>query len=116
LDGRYRPEVGARRYAVVGGPAAPAEPAERKEEFVEIRTPDERLVTLLDVVSPSNQTTREGREAYLATRALAKAAPEDRGALIVLTSPPYALDRTSLPEFSLRRSMTRAITNPTMPS
>jgi putative ABC transport system substrate-binding protein len=38
-------------------------------------------------------------------RALAKAAPEDRGALIVLTSPAFALDRARLPEFALRHGM-----------
>jgi putative ABC transport system substrate-binding protein len=38
-------------------------------------------------------------------RALAEAKPEDRGALIVLASPNFALDRARLPEFALRHRM-----------
>jgi len=37
--------------------------------------------------------------------ALAQAAPDDRGALIVLAPPTFALDRTLLPEFALRHRM-----------
>jgi putative ABC transport system substrate-binding protein len=38
-------------------------------------------------------------------RALAEATPEDRGALIVLASPNFAIDRAHLPEFALRHRM-----------
>jgi putative ABC transport system substrate-binding protein len=38
-------------------------------------------------------------------RALAGATPEDRGALIVLASPDFAIDRVRLPEFALRHRM-----------
>src|SRR5262245_60053478 len=69
LSDRYRPEVATRRY-VAAGAASP----EHQEEFVEIRTTDGKLVTLLDVVGPANKTTTEGREAYLATRSMAKEA------------------------------------------
>jgi putative ABC transport system substrate-binding protein len=37
--------------------------------------------------------------------ALAQAAPDDRGALIVLASPTFARDRTLLPDFALRHRM-----------
>jgi hypothetical protein len=44
------------------------------EQYVEIVRPsNEGLVTLVDVVSPSNKTTSAGREAYLSTRQQAKA-------------------------------------------
>jgi hypothetical protein len=110
LDPRYRPAVGVRRYAVVGGPAAPAEPVERKEEFVEIRTPDGRLVTLLDVVSPANKTTPEGREAYLATRALAKAAGANLVEidLVLQGQPTWEYNRDGLPAWDYAVTVTRA--------
>jgi Protein of unknown function (DUF4058) len=46
---------------------------EHVESFVEVRRrTDSRLVTLIDVVSPANKTTAEGRAAYLAQRRLAQ--------------------------------------------
>ena len=46
---------------------------EHVESFVEIRRrTDSRLVTLIDVVSPANKTTTQGRAAYLAQRRLAQ--------------------------------------------
>ncbi len=44
-------------------------------------------------------------------RALAEAKPEDRGALIVLASPNFALDRARLPEFALRHRMVSVFYN-----
>jgi ABC-type uncharacterized transport system substrate-binding protein len=41
-------------------------------------------------------------------QALTRAAPEDRGALLVLASPLFALDRARLPEFALRHRMLSA--------
>src|ERR1700758_4381526 len=67
LVDRYRARVGQRHYVIEQ--ATPVAPEERHEDFIEIRLRnDGRLVTLLDVVSPSNKTTRAGREAYLAKR------------------------------------------------
>ena len=46
---------------------------EHVESFVEIRRrTDSRLVTLIDVVSPANKTTTQGRAAYLAQRRLTR--------------------------------------------
>src|SRR5262249_56955699 len=62
----YELRVGERRYSTGG---------EQREHYVEVRRGGE-LVTLLDIVSPANKLTAEGRAAYLATRqdALSKGA------------------------------------------
>src|SRR5262245_12066423 len=55
LDGRYRACLGQRQPI--------------REEFLEIREREgDKLVTLLDIVSPTNRTTVTGRQAYLSTR------------------------------------------------
>jgi hypothetical protein len=106
----YRHEVATRRYLAVGGPAAGAAPPERVEEFVEIRTADGRLVTLLDVVSPANKTTTEGREAYLATRSMAKAAGANLVEidLVLQGQPTLAYSRESLPDWDYAVTVVRA--------
>ncbi len=68
LSDQYQPRVRERRYVVEG---------EHREEYIEIIRgfgSDTRLVTLLDVVSPSNKTTAAGREAFLGTWEQGKAA------------------------------------------
>jgi hypothetical protein len=63
LAGSYQARVRERRYR------------DEPEQYVEIVRPgDEGLVTLVEVVSPSNKTTSAGREAYLSTRQQATAA------------------------------------------
>jgi hypothetical protein len=40
-------------------------PEEVKERYLEIRTiPDQQVVTVIEILSPTNKTTREGREIY----------------------------------------------------
>ena len=71
LADQYRACVHQRRYGVQ---------TESVEEYVEvIGRNDEKLVTLLEIVSPSNKTTTAGRDAYLNTRQQARA----KGANIV---------------------------------
>jgi hypothetical protein len=67
LSDRYRSRMDRRSYQ------------EHGEQYVEVREAVGRLVTLVDVVSPANKTTSNGREAYLQQRRAAK----DNGANIV---------------------------------
>ncbi len=54
---RYRLAIGQRRYAT------------SEEDYLEVRrVSNDGLVTLVEVVSPANKTTEEGRRAYLETR------------------------------------------------
>jgi Protein of unknown function (DUF4058)/Protein of unknown function (DUF2934) len=66
LADQYQTRVRERHYSAQG---------EHREEYIEIaRRSDEQLVTILDVVSPSNKTTAAGREAFLSTTQQAKIA------------------------------------------
>jgi hypothetical protein len=65
LDDRYKARIGHRQYSIDG--------TNYDEEFIEIcQRADDKLVTLLDFVSPPNRTTEAGRHAYLACRRLAR--------------------------------------------
>jgi len=85
--------------------------AEHREEYIEIiRRSDEQLVTLLDVVSPSNKMTTAGREAFLSTRQQAKVA---RASLVevdfVLQGQPMLdYSREGLPTWEYAVTVTRA--------
>src|SRR5438445_8395523 len=69
LVDRYRARVAQRHYVTEQALFTSVVREEHHEDFIEIRLRnDGRLVTLLDVVSPCNKTTRAGREAYLAKR------------------------------------------------
>jgi hypothetical protein len=70
LMDRYQARIGERKYS-----SEPALPTgircnENKESFIEIeQRSDKRLITLLEVVSPANKITAEGRRQYLERRA-----------------------------------------------
>ena len=73
LVDRYRVRVGQRRYATEQALFTSIIRDEHEEEFIEIRQrSDSRLITLVDLVSPANKTTTDGRHAYLAKRREAK--------------------------------------------
>ncbi|MBX9584753.1 MAG: DUF4058 family protein [Gemmataceae bacterium] len=99
---RYRVRVADRRYTPEGG-------GEHVEEFLEVRGPDDRLVTLVEVVSPANRTTPAGRTAYLATRAdaLARGAGTAEVGLVLQGTPTLSYSRDALGEFDYAVSVTR---------
>src|SRR5437660_3620899 len=69
LVDRYRARVGERHYTTEQALFTSIVREQHQEEYIEIRQrSDGRLVTLLDVVSPSNKTTTCGRLAYLTKR------------------------------------------------
>src|SRR5947199_10545668 len=61
LVDRYRARVQQRSFSI--------DAEVRREEYIEVyQRSDQRLITLVDVVSPANRTTEAGRRAYLDTR------------------------------------------------
>jgi hypothetical protein len=80
------------------------------EPYVEIRQrTDNRLVTLVDFVSPSNRTTTAGKAAYLETRteALTQRAAVVEIDLVTQGKPPLDFDRSQLPAHHFTVTVTR---------
>jgi Protein of unknown function (DUF4058)/Protein of unknown function (DUF2934) len=104
LVDRYLERVTERRYDV-------ADKGEQAEVFIEIRSrSDDKLVTLLEVVSPANKTTAAGRQAYLDTRreAIGKHAGVVEIDLVLQGKPTLTYSREGLPHFDHAVSVTRA--------
>jgi hypothetical protein len=73
LMDRYRARVGERQYASEQALFTSIVREEHKEAFIEVRQrSDGRLITLLEVISPANKITSEGRRQYLDRRAEVK--------------------------------------------
>ena len=111
LRDRYQPSICKRRYAIEDMLAEPAASGARIEEYIEIHGPgDGPLVTLLDVVSPSNRTTAAGREAYLNTRHNARAAGASLVEidLVMQGTPMLDFSRENLPDWDYAVTVTRA--------
>jgi hypothetical protein len=99
LVDRYEASTSERRYG------------EQREDYIEIiQRSDKRLVTLIDVVSPANKLTTEGRTAYLSERGMRKAG----GASLVeidLTlqgQPTLEYSRENLPAWDYAVTVTRS--------
>jgi hypothetical protein len=111
LVDRYRARVGTRTYVSEMPLFTSIIRDEYTEEYVEIRTrTDNKLVTLLEVVSPANKTTPAGRQAYLDKRKeaiLQKAAIVEID-LVTQGKPTLTYSRDGLPEFDHAVSVTRA--------
>src|SRR5262249_44056600 len=114
LVDRYRARVGQRRYTTEQALFTSILREDHEEEFIEIRQRgDGRLVTLVEVVSPANKTTAEGRKAYLSKR------DECRSArcnvveidLVLQGRPMLEYSRDGLPEWDHAVTVTR----PTQP-
>jgi Protein of unknown function (DUF4058) len=69
LMDRYRARVGEREYASEEALFTSIVRSEHKESFIEVRQrSDGRLITLVEVISPANKLTAEGRRVYLERR------------------------------------------------
>jgi hypothetical protein len=69
LMDRYRARIGERQYASEQALFTSVVREEHKEAFIEVRQrSDGRLITLLEVISPANKTTSEGRRQYIERR------------------------------------------------
>jgi hypothetical protein len=111
LVDRYRARVGTRTYVSEMPLFTSIIRDEYTEEFIEIRTrTDNRLVTLLEVVSPANKTTPAGRQAYLDKRkeAIQQKAGVVEVDLVMQGKPTLTYSRDGLPEFDHAVSVTRA--------
>lgn len=111
LVDRYRARVGQRNYVTEMALFTSVIREDHQEEFIEIRQrTDGKLITLLDVVSPTNKTTGTGRKAYLAKREEAR----DQGAnlveidLVLQGEPTLEYSREGLPDWDYAVTVTRA--------
>jgi hypothetical protein len=111
LVNRYRARVCQRQYVTEQALFTSVLREEHHEDYLEIRTRnDGRLVTLLDVVSPCNKLTREGREAYLAKRKEGRAANANLVELDLILQGQPMLDyaRDGLPDWDHLITVTRS--------
>jgi hypothetical protein len=111
LVDRYRARVGQRHYVTEQALFTSIIREEHHEEFIEVRQrTDNRLVTLVDVVSPANKQSNSGRQAYLDKR------KEGRGAnanlveidLVLQGQPLLEYSRDNLPDWDYAVTVTRS--------
>ncbi|MFO0808173.1 MAG: DUF4058 family protein [Gemmataceae bacterium] len=111
LVDRYRARAGERHYQSETPLFTSVLREDHAEEFIEVRPRgDSRIVTLIDVVSPANKTTPQGRAAYLAKRQEAKSAGANLVEidLVMTGEPTLDYSRDGLPEWDYAVSVTRA--------
>jgi hypothetical protein len=111
LVDRYRARVGQRTYVTEFALFTSVVRDQHAEEFIEVRQRgDGRLVTLIDVVSPANKTTDEGRQSYLNKRADAKAGGANLVEidLVLQGEPLLDYSRDGLPDWNYAVTVTRA--------
>jgi hypothetical protein len=111
LIDRYRARVGQRHYTTEQALFTSVLREEHTEESIEIRQrSDGRLVTLVDVVSPTNKLTPEGRQTYLQKRAEAKAGGTSLVEidLVLQGQPLLDYSREGLPEWDYAVTVTRS--------
>src|SRR5262249_53109024 len=114
LVDRYRAHVCQRRYTTEQALFTSIIREEHMEEYIEIRQRnDGRVITLVDVVSPSNKLTRQGRQAYLDKRGEGKTAGAGLGEmdLRLQGEPPLEYSRDGRPAWEYAVTVTR----PTQP-
>jgi hypothetical protein len=111
LVDRYRARIGQRHYVTEQALFTSVVREEHQEEFIEVRQrTDGRLVTLVDVVSPTNKLIDAGRQAYLAKRNEGKT----QGAnlveidLVLQGQPTLEYSRDGLPDWDYAVTVTRA--------
>lgn len=111
LVDRYRARIGQRSYATEQPLFTSIIREQHQEEFIEVRQrSDNRLVTLIDVVSPINKLRSQGREAYLETR---KQVRSDSASVVEIDlslqgAPMLDYSREGLPEWDYAITVTRS--------
>jgi hypothetical protein len=111
LVDRYKARVGQRRYVTEMVLFTSVTREEHQEEYIEIRQRGEnRLATLVEVVSPGNKTTTPGRNAYLAKRREGKNAAANLVEIDLVLQGTATLDysRDGLPDWDYAVTVTRA--------
>jgi hypothetical protein len=111
LVDRYRARVGQRHYATEQALFTSVVREEHHEEFIEIRQrTDGRLITLVDVVSPANKTTTQGRQTYLDKRREGRSASSNLVEidLVLQGQPMLDYSRDGLPDWDYAVTVTRS--------
>jgi hypothetical protein len=111
LVDHYKARVGQRRYITEMVLFTSITREEHQEEFIEIRQRGEnRLVTLVEVVTPGNKTTTAGRNAYLNKRREGKSAAANLVEIDLVLQGKATLDysREGLPDWDYAVTVTRA--------
>jgi hypothetical protein len=111
LVDRYKARVGQRRYTTEHALFTSVVQEEHQEEYIEIRQRSEaRVVTLVDVVTPTNKTTTPGRQAYLDKRREGRTASANLVEIDLVRQGQPLLDysRDGLPEWDYAVTVSRA--------
>jgi hypothetical protein len=111
LVDRYRARVGQRQYTTEQALFTSIIRDCHEEEMIEIRQrSDGRLITLVEVVSPANKTTAEGRKAYLTKREESRAVRASlvEVDLVLQGQPMLEYSRDGLPEWDYAVTVTRS--------
>jgi hypothetical protein len=111
LVDRYRARVAQRCYITEQALFTSVLRQEHHEDFIEIRQrSDSRLITLIEVVSPANKTTPQGRTAYLDKRREGKgyAANLVEIDLVLQGQPTLEYSRDGLPDWDYAVTVTRS--------
>ncbi len=111
LVDRYRARVNQRHYITEQALFTSVVREEHHEDYIEIRQrSDGRLITLVDVVSPANKLTSDGRCAYLERRREGKNANANLVELDLLLQgqPTLEYSRDGLPDWDYAVTVTRS--------
>ncbi len=111
LVDRYRARVGQRQYTTEQALFTSIIRDNHEEELIEIRQrSDGRLITLIEVVSPGNKTTAEGRHSYLCKRDECRSVRANlvEVDLVLQGQPMLEYSRDGLPEWDYAVTVTRA--------
>jgi hypothetical protein len=111
LIDRYRARIGQRHYVTEQALFTSVVREEHHEEYIEIRQrSDGRLVTLVDMVSPTNKLVATGRHAYLEKRREGKTVGANLVEidLVLQGQPTLEYSRDGLPDWDHAVTVTRA--------
>jgi hypothetical protein len=111
LVDRYRARVGTRQYVTEMPLFTSVLREEQTEEFIEIRQRgDGRLITLVDLASPTNKCTPQGRAAYLDKRREGRTQNANLVEidLVLRGQPLLDYSRDGLPEWDYAVTVTRS--------
>jgi hypothetical protein len=111
LVDRYRARVNQRHYVTEQALFTSVVREEHHEDYIEIRQrADGRLITLVDLVSPTNKLNATGRNAYLAKRCEGKTAKANLVELdlVLQGQPTLEYSRDGLPDWDYAVTVTRS--------
>jgi hypothetical protein len=110
LVDRYRARINQRHYVTEQALFTSVVREQHREDFIEIRhRGDGRLITLLEVVSPTNKTSATGRQVYLDRRKAGKASGANLVEidLVLQGQPTLEYSREGLPDWNYAVTVTR---------